>query len=99
MTATEIARMLFGSKGRQQYVIRLCLVCFGKAGSTGMGTADQAIPTNITPWEPEAARGPNGEKRPADFIGNAVKVMRIATGEEADDIPNDGKEVTAGHLE
>jgi len=31
-------------------------------------------------------RGPRGEKRPADVIGNAVKVMRIATGEESDDI-------------
>ena len=31
-------------------------------------------------------RGPKGEKRPADVIGNAVHVMRIATGEivEAD---------------
>jgi len=28
--------------------------------------------------------GPKGEKRPADVIGNAVKVMRIATGEEED---------------
>jgi hypothetical protein len=27
-------------------------------------------------------KGPRGEKRPADVIGNAVKVMRIATGEE-----------------
>jgi hypothetical protein len=27
---------------------------------------------------------PKGEKRPADVIGNAVKVMRIATGEEQD---------------
>jgi hypothetical protein len=26
-------------------------------------------------------RGPKGEKRPADVIGNAVHVMRIATGE------------------
>ena len=26
--------------------------------------------------------GPKGEKRPADVIGNSVKVMRIATGEE-----------------
>ena len=25
--------------------------------------------------------GPKGEKRPADLIGNAVHVMRIATGE------------------
>ena len=30
-------------------------------------------------------RGPKGEKRPADVIGNAVHVMRIATGEANDD--------------
>lgn len=30
-------------------------------------------------------KGPKGEKRPADVIGNAVRVMRIATGEEAED--------------
>ena len=29
-------------------------------------------------------RGPKGEKRPADVIGNAVHVMRIATGEEVE---------------
>ncbi len=29
-------------------------------------------------------KGPKGEKRPADVIGNAVKIMRIATGEEED---------------
>jgi hypothetical protein len=29
-------------------------------------------------------RGPKGEKRPADVIGNAVHVMRIATGEIED---------------
>jgi len=31
------------------------------------------------------APGPKGEKRPADVIGNAVHVMRIATGEIEDD--------------
>jgi hypothetical protein len=31
-------------------------------------------------------RGPRGEKRSADVIGNAVKVMRIATGEEPEDL-------------
>jgi len=30
-------------------------------------------------------RGPKGEQRPADVIGAAVKVMRIATGEDAED--------------
>jgi hypothetical protein len=29
-------------------------------------------------------KGPRGEKRPADVIGNAVHVMRIATGEVED---------------
>ncbi|MAS45434.1 MAG: RNA-binding protein [Rhodobacteraceae bacterium] len=29
-------------------------------------------------------RGPKGEKRPADVIGNAVLIARIATGEAQD---------------
>lgn len=33
-------------------------------------------------------KGPKGEKRPADVIGNAVHVMRVATGE----IENDADE-------
>jgi hypothetical protein len=38
-------------------------------------------------------RGPKGEKRPADVIGNAVHVMRIATGEIEETSPqNQGKE-------
>jgi hypothetical protein len=32
-------------------------------------------------------RGPKGEKRPADVIGNAVRVMQIATGEAQEDLP------------
>jgi hypothetical protein len=36
-------------------------------------------------------RGPRGEKRPADVIGNAVKVMRIATGEETEELPDSTK--------
>jgi hypothetical protein len=39
-------------------------------------------------------RGPKGEKRLADVIGNAVHVMRIATGEAEDTVADDGK--TAG---
>ena len=35
--------------------------------------------------ESRVPRGPRGEKRPADVIGAAVKVMRIATGEEEDE--------------
>ena len=44
-------------------------------------------------------KGPKGEKRPADVIGNAVKVMRIATGEETEEAPaNDGKNKAAQAL-
>lgn len=33
-------------------------------------------------------KGPRGEKRPADVIGNAVHIMRIATG-EVEDTPDE----------
>ena len=42
--------------------------------------------------------GPKGQKRPADVIGNAVKVMRIATGEEEETIEDDGKDPAAEAL-
>jgi hypothetical protein len=38
--------------------------------------------------------GPKGERRPADVIGNAVKVMRIATGEETEDVKSTRSRVT-----
>ena len=41
-------------------------------------------------------KGPKGQKRRADVIGNAVKVMRIATGEEHNHFPaDDGKDKAA----
>ena len=43
-------------------------------------------------------RGPKGEKRPADVVGNAVHVMRIATGEIDDTVPDDGKDKAAQAL-
>jgi hypothetical protein len=44
-------------------------------------------------------RGPKGEKRPADVIGNAVHVMRIATGEIEESFPaDDGKNKAAQEL-
>ena len=42
--------------------------------------------------------GPKGEKRPADVIGNAVKIARIATGEDTDETPDDGKDKAAQTL-
>ena len=32
-------------------------------------------------------RGPRGEKRPADVVGCAVTVMKIATGETEEELP------------
>ena len=43
-------------------------------------------------------RGPKGERRPADVIGNAVKVMKIVTGEEEDHVVGDGKDPAAKSL-
>jgi hypothetical protein len=40
-------------------------------------------------------RGPKSEKRPADVIGNAVHVMRIATGETEDVTTDGGKNAAA----
>jgi hypothetical protein len=42
-------------------------------------------------------RGPKGEKRPADVIGNAVHVMRIATGEVQEDRGKVPKRAKGGH--
>lgn len=43
-------------------------------------------------------KGPKGEKRKADVIGNAVHIMRIATGEVDDIVADDGKNKAAQEL-
>jgi hypothetical protein len=40
-------------------------------------------------------RGPKGERRPADAIGNAIMIGRIATGEIDDLTTDDGKNAAA----
>jgi len=40
-------------------------------------------------------RGPKGEKRPADNIGKAVMIAKIATGEIDDLTTDDGKNAAA----
>jgi hypothetical protein len=32
-------------------------------------------------------KGPKGQRRPADVVSNAIKVARIATGEDEEDMP------------
>ncbi len=43
-------------------------------------------------------KGPKGEKRPADAVGAAVMVARIATGEIEDELTDDGKNKAAVEL-
>ena len=43
-------------------------------------------------------KGPKGEKRPADVIGAAIKVAKIATGEIEEDLDEDGKNKAAKAL-
>ena len=44
-------------------------------------------------------KGPKGQKRPADVIANAIKVAKIATGEESEDFgADDGKDKAAQSL-
>ena len=43
-------------------------------------------------------RGPRGEKRPANVIGDAVKVMRIATGDETEELEIDRVKSAAAEL-
>ena len=42
-------------------------------------------------------KGPRGEKRPADVVSNAIKVARIAVGDETETL-NDGKDPNAKAL-
>jgi hypothetical protein len=42
--------------------------------------------------------GPKGQKRPADVIGAAVKVMRIATGGEEEQLETDRVKSAAAEL-
>ena len=44
-------------------------------------------------------KGPKGQKRPADVIGNAVRVMEIATGQRDEEYEGDqGKDQAAAEL-
>ncbi|MEX2617817.1 MAG: RNA-binding protein [Alphaproteobacteria bacterium] len=43
-------------------------------------------------------KGPKGQKRPADVIGNAVRVMQIATGEAEEEFDENGKNKAAQEL-
>ena len=43
-------------------------------------------------------KGPKGQKRPADVVGAAVMIAKIATGEIEEQIEDDGKDPAAKAL-
>ena len=40
-------------------------------------------------------KGPKGQKRPSDVVGNAIKVAQLATGEADEEFDDDGKDKAA----
>jgi hypothetical protein len=58
-----------------------------------MARPDKPLYTQVMP------KGPKGQKRPADVVGNAVLVAKIATGAVAEEFPaDDGKDKAAQSL-
>jgi hypothetical protein len=43
-------------------------------------------------------RGPQGQKRPADTVANAIRVAKILTGEVQEDMGDSGKDKAAQSL-
>lgn len=43
-------------------------------------------------------KGPRGENRPTDVIGAAIKVGRLAVGDEEEELKDDGKDPAAKAL-
>ena len=43
-------------------------------------------------------KGPQGQKRPADTVANAIRVAKILTGEVEEDMPDSGKDKAAQAL-
>ena len=69
----------------------------GRKDGSGVGRSkySTAIPSQCSRVTMIMPRGPKGEKRPADAIGNAVMIARIATGEIEDITTEDGKNAAA----
>ena len=68
--------------------MRLSCALWKALKKLGTGSLIGQYETNLIAFVPlltrnrtSMLRGPKGEKRPADVIGNAVHIMRIATGE------------------
>ncbi len=60
------------------------------------GQSEVCLPLSI--YGDDMVKGPKGEKRPADAIGAAVMIAKIATGEIEDETGDDGKNKAAQEL-
>ena len=58
----------------------------------------KSVGRNFVSGAIDMPKGPKGEKRPADAVGAAVMVARIATGEIEDELTDDGKSKAAVEL-
>jgi hypothetical protein len=63
-----------------------------------MASAGERVPDASANVRCQVPRGPKGEKRKADVIGNAILIARIATGEAKDGDADDGKDKAAQAL-
>jgi len=61
-----------------------------------MAFCDTLLMEETTSKEQGMPKGPRGEKRPADTIGGAVAVAKIATGEVEDILPEKSGRVRSG---
>ncbi len=57
-----------------------------------------AISVERKEWSFAVPKGPKSEKRPADVIGAAITVAKIATGEIEEQTDDDGKDKAAVEL-
>jgi hypothetical protein len=53
---------------------------------------------NAKQIEGQMPKGPQGQKRPADTVANAIRVAKILTGEVEEDMGDSGKDKAAQSL-
>jgi len=68
------------------------IVAFASSGGDSIKSSKNL---KLLSGDNDMPRGPKGEKRPADAIGNAIMIAKIATGEIDDLTTDDGKNAAA----
>ena len=76
ITVANSARNLRSPNGRQR----------SRASCVGSSSATQTVTISMKKGSLAMPKGPRGEKRPADMVGAAVMVAKIATGELTEEL-------------